>query len=133
LSKIVFWSAHRAETINVLGKENIKSLYRVDVINVGLRGEKKFDKGSCSFYLFFLQIQSLWIDRNYYMMLCFINVTKFCSGSAVRCKDNIQDVLNKEEKFTVLCFPNTEILQYSWKGSRMVLTAGPSKSLVSTL
>jgi hypothetical protein len=47
--------------------------------------------------------------------------------------DNIQGVLNKEEKFAVLYLPNTEILQYSWKRSRMVLTAGPSESLVSTL
>jgi len=37
LRKIVFWSENKADTINVLEKEDIKSLYRVDVINVGFR------------------------------------------------------------------------------------------------
>jgi hypothetical protein len=37
LRKIVFWSEHKADTLNVLEKENIKRLYRVDVINVGFR------------------------------------------------------------------------------------------------
>jgi hypothetical protein len=41
-------------------------------------------------------------------MLCFINATKFCSGAAVRWKDNVQGVLKEitNEYWWMLCFIN---------------------------
>ena len=56
---------------------------------------KKTVRQESLFILFYFSLQSLWSGRNYDLMLCFINVMKFCSGDAVRWKDNVQGVLKK--------------------------------------
>jgi hypothetical protein len=87
-----------------LGKEDIKSLYRVDVINVGFR---KTVSQESLFILFFFKS-----GRNYDLMLCFINAMKFCSGGAVIWKDNVQGVLNKSNNRILVLSQHSELPHY---------------------